>query len=233
VSNIYVSSFQFLVKLSSESNTSIFVQKQNPTPAFSHYIKFIIKVVIITTNFSLDLLNFEKYIRSYMFDIFKPLLKITSCRIKENTKKKLHFTQTALDVSQKIENSNKSIKYSEDQVINIGLDKLLKSMGLEMKEDIDITTIQVMESILKRERIDNNFKPSNKRIMRSLGNAMFDEGVVSKHLGYDEILTELISSYLERFPNFKKHILQEQHINQQFKTKKLQKKRDKEMYGID
>lgn len=159
------------------------------------------------------------------------MLKITSCRIKENTKNKIHFTQTALNVNQKIKNSNKSIKYSEDEVINMGLDKLLKSMGLEMKEeDIDPINIKVMESILKRERIDNNFKPGNKRILKSLGEALFDEGVVSKKLGYDDMLTVLIKYYLEQFPKLKKYTLEEQYIDQQFRTKELQ---DKKKFGVN
>ena len=168
-----------------------------------------------------------------MFDIFTPLLKITSCRIKENTKKKIQFTQTALGVNEKIENSNKSKKYSEDQVINMGMDKLLKSMGLEMKEDIDPLDIKVMESILKKDRIDNNFKPGNKKILKSLGEALFDEGVVSKKLGYDDVLTILIKHYLEQFPKLKKYTLKEQYIDQQFRIKELQDRRNRKRLGLN
>lgn len=162
-----------------------------------------------------------------MFDTFVLILKITSCRINEYTKKKIHFTQTALIVNEKIKNSDKYIKYSEDQVINKGLDKLLKSMGLEMKEEehIDTTTIQVMEGILKKERIDNNFKPSTKRILKSLSQALFDEGILSKEPKYDEMVMILIKDYVERFPKLKKYTLQQQYIDQEFRTKELRKKK--------
>ena len=167
-----------------------------------------------------------------MFDIFTQLLKITSCRVTENTKKKIRFGQTALGVKQKIANSNKSIKYSEDQAINIAFDELFKNMGLEMKEDIDPTHIKVMEGILKQERVDNNFKPGNKRILKSLGEALFDEGMVSKKLGYDEVLSILIKHYIEHFPKLKKYTLEEQYIDQQFRTKEAQKQREKNRYRI-
>ena len=157
-------------------------------------------------------------------------MKITSCRIKDSTKKKLQYVQTVIKIEEEINNNNKSVKYSEDETINISLNKLLESMGIEMKEEITDRSIRGMEGVLKKERIDNNFKPKNKRILKSLSEALFDEGIVPKKLGYDETLTVLINYYLEAFPKLKKYTFRERDIDQQFRTKELLKKNKGDRY---
>ena len=144
-------------------------------------------------------------------------MKITTCRVKENTKKKIQFLTNVISVKEEIENENKSKNYSEDDIINISLDKTIESMGIEVKENISEGYIIGTDNFLKSKRIDNNFKPKNKRILKSLGEVMFDEGVVKKKLNYDEVLTILIGSYIERFPNFKKCTFTEKYIDMEFR----------------
>lgn len=150
-------------------------------------------------------------------------MKITTCRVRENTKKKIQFLTNVISVKEEIENENKSKNYSEDDIINISLDKTIESMGIKMREDITEGYVGGMDGYLKSKRIDNNFKPKNKRILKSLSEAMFDEGVVKKKLNYDEILTILIKNYIETFPKFKKYVLVEQYINLEFKGKEIDK----------
>lgn len=157
-------------------------------------------------------------------------MKITSCRIKENTKKKIQFTQSVVSINEELKNNNKSKNYSEDEVINLSLDKFLESMGVEMKKDITEINIKAMESVLRSKRIDNNFKPKNKRILKSLSEAMFDEGMVKKKLTYDEVLTMLLENYLTHFPQLKKYILVQEDISQQYRTKEMLEKSKKGGY---
>lgn len=162
-----------------------------------------------------------------MFDIFQYLLKITSCRIKENTKDKIKFTQKVLRIKEELDNNNKSKNYSEDEIIDLSLDRLLEFMGVKMKDKDNITDVDIRatESMLKSNRIDNNFKPKNKRIIKSLGEAMFDKGIVKDKLTYDDVITILLENYLQCFPEFKKYMLIEQDINQQYRTKELRRQK--------
>jgi len=159
------------------------------------------------------------------------LSKNTTCRIDENTKKRIEFATKCM----KIRKDELDAFYPDVYVINNLLTNYFKSIDINEPKETDISEsgIKTKESFLRKYRIDTNLPENMKDELKALSEALLKEKMVDRKLSYYDVVNMMFKKYLEDYPKIKEHLLEYRYIKSQMGMKELEKKNDKERYGID
>lgn len=135
----------------------------------------------------------------------------------------------------KIRNDELDSFYSDLYVINHLLTNYFKSIDVNEPKETDISErdIKTKESFLRKYRIDTNLPENMKDELKALSEALLKEKMVDRKLSYYDVVNMMFKKYLEDYPKIKEHLLEYRYIKSQMGMKELEKKNDKERYGID
>jgi len=125
--------------------------------------------------------------------------------------------------------------YPDVYVINNLLTNYFKSIDINEPKETDISEsgIKTKESFLRKYRIDTNLPENMKDELKALSEALLKEKMVDRKLSYYDVVNMMFKKYLEDYPKIKEHLLEYRYIKSQMGMKELEKKNDKERYGID
>jgi len=156
----------------------------------------------------------------YMIYHFTLLEKITTCRVRTGTKKKLQYVTKCM----KIEKKEPNAFYSEDYVIDKLSRVYLKLSGFdEMQNDIKEKDIEPMESYLKRNRIDTNLPPTIKDDLKGISEGMSSLKMADRKLSYIDVIERMKREFLDKYPDLKDYLLEYRYIRQQQGLKEFRK----------
>jgi len=125
--------------------------------------------------------------------------------------------------------------YPDVYVINNLLTNYFKSIDINEPKETDISEsgIKTKESFLRKYRIDTNLPENMKDELKALSESLLKEKMVDRKLSYYDVVNMMFKKYLEDYPKIKEHLLEYRYIKSQMGMKELEKKNDKERYGID
>ncbi len=155
---------------------------------------------------------------------------ISTCKLDLKTKKRLDFAGKCIKARKKEPHAF----YKQQYIVNKLIDEYLDKIGIEpMPKDITEHDVKSTEKYLQSKRIDVNLKKVTKEDLKGLSKALLKRKMVDRKLNYDDVVVLLMNKYLELYPELADDLLEFRYINQKIGMKELEKKNDKERYGID
>lgn len=147
---------------------------------------------------------------------------MTTCKIDLDTKQRLEFASKCM----KMRKNEVEAFYSHQYIINKLIEEYLDKIGIEpMPEDKKEEDLKVMDSFLKRNRIDTNISPLMKDELKSISYALLKNKLVDRRLNYNDVINIMKEKYLEIYPELKDDMLEYKYIKQKMGIKEFQKQK--------
>lgn len=123
----------------------------------------------------------------------------------------------------------KKMFISHNDAIIYLIDYVLKRENIDMKTDTTERDLRINEGIIKRnikerDRIDNDLTPVTKVQLKRIIDILHQLGTTNKRFTYDEMIIHLINTYVEKYPDMEKYLLNDQYMKQKIAINKLAKR---------
>jgi hypothetical protein len=144
----------------------------------------------------------------------------STIRIKTYTKDQMD------DIKRFLRISKKKMFISDDTALLWLIELAKRVKNIETKMEVTESDLRSNEKMIKnnmkeRDRIDTDLTPYTKVQLKRVIDVLYQLGITKKKFTYADLAIHLLNTYVEKYPEMKQYLLQDQYMKQKIAINKL------------